>query len=58
MKAIILARVSTKDQELFGHSLEAQVVKLMEYAKRNSFETYFPQVKNTVFQHFKIHQPV
>jgi len=38
MKAVILARVSTKDQELFGHSLEAQVVKLREYAKRNSFE--------------------
>ena len=38
MKAIILARVSTKDQELFGHSLEAQVAKLMEYSKRNSFE--------------------
>ena len=38
MKAIILARVSTKDQELFGHSLEAQVVKLKEYAKRNNFE--------------------
>jgi DNA invertase Pin-like site-specific DNA recombinase len=38
MKAIILARVSTKDQELFGHSLEAQVVKLKEYTKRNNFE--------------------
>ena len=38
MKAIILARVSTKDQELFGHSLEAQVAKLKEYAKRNNFE--------------------
>ena len=38
MKAIILARVSTKDQESFGHSLEAQVTKLKEYARKNNFK--------------------
>ncbi len=38
MKAIILARVSTKEQELFGHSLEAQVTKLKEYAKNHNFK--------------------
>lgn len=38
MKAIILARVSTKDQEEQGHSLPAQVAKLKEYAARHNFE--------------------
>ncbi len=38
MTAIILARVSTKDQELFGHSLEAQESKLKEYARKHNFE--------------------
>ena len=37
MKAIILARVSTKDQE-HGHSLTAQVRRLEEYAKIKGFE--------------------
>ncbi len=38
MKAIILARVSTKEQEEQGHSLPAQVRRLQEYAKRKDFE--------------------
>ncbi|MFK7839325.1 MAG: recombinase family protein [Bdellovibrionales bacterium] len=36
MKAIILARISTKEQQ-DGHSLEAQVNNLTQYAERNSF---------------------
>ena len=38
MKAVILARVSTKDQEEFGHSLPAQTQKLREYAEKKGFE--------------------
>ncbi len=38
MKAIILARTSIQDQELFGHSLEAQAAKLKEYARKHRFE--------------------
>jgi site-specific DNA recombinase len=38
MKAVILARVSTKDQEDFGHSLPAQTQKLREYAEKKGFE--------------------
>jgi len=30
MKAIILARVSTKDQEIIGNSLQAQIDKLKQ----------------------------
>ncbi len=37
MKAVILARVSTKDQE-DGHSLEAQISNLRLYADRKSME--------------------
>jgi DNA invertase Pin-like site-specific DNA recombinase len=36
-KAVILARVSTKDQEEYGHSLPAQTQKLREYAQRKGF---------------------
>ena len=35
MKAVILARVSTKDQEE-GHSLDAQIANLELYAKRKN----------------------
>ncbi|MBL3677681.1 MAG: recombinase family protein [Alphaproteobacteria bacterium] len=35
---MILARVSTKDQEEYGHSLPAQTQKLREYAQRKGFE--------------------
>src|SRR3989344_7168242 len=38
MKAIILARVSTKEQEEQGHSLPAQTRRLQEYAKKKGFE--------------------
>ena len=34
MKAVILTRVSSKEQEE-GHSLPAQNARLIEYAKRN-----------------------
>ncbi len=37
MKAVILARVSTKDQE-DGHSLEAQIANLRLYASRKSLD--------------------
>ena len=37
-RAVILARVSTKDQEEYGHSLPAQIERLREYAKRKGFE--------------------
>ena len=37
MKAVILARVSTKEQE-DGHSLEAQIRNLEQYAQQKSFE--------------------
>lgn len=37
MKAVIFARVSTKDQEE-GHSLEAQINKALEYSIDNSFQ--------------------
>jgi site-specific DNA recombinase len=36
--AILFARVSTKDQEDFGHSLPAQLRKLTEYAERHNFQ--------------------
>ena len=38
MKAVILARVSTKEQEEQGHSLPAQIRRLQEYAKKKGFE--------------------
>ena len=38
MKAVILARVSTKEQEEQGHSLPAQIRRLREYAERKNFE--------------------
>jgi len=38
MKAIILARVSTKEQEEQGHSLPAQIRRLQEYAKKKDFK--------------------
>ena len=38
MKAVILARVSVKDQESFGHSPEAQVARLKDYARKHRFE--------------------
>ncbi len=38
MKAIILARVSTKEQEELGHSLPAQLARLREYARKKGFE--------------------
>ncbi len=38
MKAVILARVSTKEQEDQGHSLPAQIRKLEEYAEKHNFE--------------------
>ena len=37
MKAVILARVSTKEQE-DGHSLDAQISNLRQYADRNNFQ--------------------
>jgi len=36
MKALILTRVSTKDQEEYGHSIPAQVKRLAEYAQKNN----------------------
>ncbi len=45
MKAVILARVSTKEQEEQGQSLPAQVSKLQEYAQQKGFEV----VKEFVF---------
>ena len=38
MKAIILARVSTKEQEETGHSLPAQIESLRKYAAKKGFE--------------------
>lgn len=38
MKAIILARVSSKEQEVDGNSLEAQVNRLEEYVERKHLE--------------------
>ena len=38
MKAVILARVSTKEQEEQGHSLPAQIRRLQEYAGKKGFE--------------------
>ena len=38
MKAVILARVSTKEQKELGHSLPAQVRRLREYAQKKGFE--------------------
>ena len=37
-KAILLARVSTKEQEEYGHSLPAQLERLRAYADRKGFE--------------------
>jgi len=38
MKAVIYARVSSKEQEETGYSLPAQEKLLKEYAERNGFE--------------------
>ena len=38
MKAIILARVSTEEQREAGNSLPAQIARMENYCKRNSFE--------------------
>lgn len=38
MKAVVLARVSTKEQEETGHSLPAQIESLHSYAKKKNFE--------------------
>ena len=38
MKAVIFARVSTQEQEQDGHSIDAQIAKLRDYAARNSLE--------------------
>ena len=38
MKAVVLARVSTKEQEETGHSLPAQIDSLRNYAKKKGFE--------------------
>ena len=38
MKAVALARVSTKEQEEQGHSLPAQLRRLQEYAGKKGFE--------------------
>lgn len=38
MKAVIFARVSSKEQEIEGYSLDAQIDKLQEYAKRKELE--------------------
>ena len=38
MKAIILARVSSKEQEVDGNSLEAQVSRLQDYVQRKDLE--------------------
>ena len=40
MKAIILARVSTKEQEEEGHSIPSQVRRLKEYAQRKQLAIY------------------
>ncbi len=37
-KAVLLARVSTKEQEEYGHSLPAQMERLRDYAGRMDFE--------------------
>ncbi len=39
MKAVIFARVSTKDQE-DGHSLDAQIQSCFEYAIKKALEYY------------------
>ena len=38
MKAVVLARVSTKEQEETGHSLPAQIESLRNYAIKRDFE--------------------
>lgn len=38
IKAIVLARVSTKEQEETGHSLPAQIDSLRKYAEKKGFE--------------------
>lgn len=38
MKAVLLARVSDREQELSGHSLPAQVEKLRSYGERKAIE--------------------
>ena len=40
MKAIILARVSTKEQSEEGHSIPSQVRRLIEYAQRKQLNIY------------------
>lgn len=37
MKAIILARVSTREQEE-GHSIDAQIARFKEYCRRKQFK--------------------
>ena len=37
MKAVILARVLTKEQEETGHSLPAQIESLRKYANKKGF---------------------
>jgi DNA invertase Pin-like site-specific DNA recombinase len=38
MKAIILARVPTEEQEKAGNSLPAQITRMEKYCKRNDFD--------------------
>lgn len=40
MKAIILARVSTKEQQEEGYSIPAQVRRLSEYAQKKQLTVY------------------
>ena len=40
MKAIILARVSTKEQQEEGHSIPSQVQRLTEYAKSKNLHIH------------------
>jgi len=38
VKSIILARVSTEEQEQAGNSLPAQITRMKKYCKRNCFD--------------------
>ena len=38
IKAIILSRISTKDQQRFGSSLESQILKSKQYAQKNNLD--------------------
>jgi len=38
MKAIILARVSTEEQEQVGNSIPAQLARLQNYCERKDFK--------------------